>query len=291
MRQFCIVLLAIVSTAVYAAGENTDGFTATEIKAGLHMLQGRGGNLLVSSGDDGLLLIDDDYQDLSAALKKQLDALGGWQKLQYVINTHWHGDHTGGNEALGEVATILAHENVRVRLSTHQEVAFFKMVSEPKPEVALPSITYDQQLTLYFNGENIRVQHFPNGHTDGDSVIFFEQANLVHMGDHYFNGFFPFVDLASGGNVVQLSKNVEQVYAQLDEKSVVVPGHGALSNKQQLADYIAMLQGSISEVQAMKNQGLSLPAIQEQGLSSRWNSWKNGFINEANWITFVYRSL
>ena len=290
-RYLFLGFLVALSLPVAAGQHERSGFVVEQVRPGIHLLQGRGGNILLSEGQDGLLLIDDDYADLTPALKSTLDSFGGWQRLKYIINTHWHGDHTGGNAVLGEVADMVAHQNVRLRLSTPQEVKFFNMVTEPSPEVALPTFTFQDQISLYFNGDELRVQHFPGGHTDGDSVVFFEQANVVHTGDHFFNGFFPFVDIDSGGNAVQLARNLRQIYQQLDDQTTVIPGHGPVADKKAVGEYLKMLDGTIAEVAAMKSQGMSLPAIQKKGLGSQWQRWGGGFIKEPAWIQLIYNSL
>lgn len=224
-------------------------------------------------------------------LTAKLEEMGQLHSLKYIVNTHWHGDHTEGNMALGKQATIVAHDNVRQRLMTTQEVKIFNMTSNAYPKHALPDITYSNTMNLYFNDETLELHHFSHGHTDGDSVIFFKRANVVHMGDHYFNGFFPFVDTGTGGNVVTMAANVKKVLTLIDNKTVVIPGHGAVSNKQELAAFHAMLIGTTAEVKAMKDQGLSLKAIQQQGLNKKWHSWTQGFLSADTWITIIDASL
>ncbi|MAM87254.1 MAG: MBL fold metallo-hydrolase [unclassified Hahellaceae] len=268
--------------------QDKTAFTSSELKPGFVLLQGKGGNVLLSHGEDGLLLIDNDYTEMSPALETALKGYDG--KLKYVFNTHWHGDHTGGNQALGE-AEIIAHDNVHKRLSSRQEVKLFNMVSEPYPKDALPDITFDHGVTLRFNAETVNALHLPKGHTDGDSIIFFESANIVHMGDHFFAGMFPFVDVASGGNVRNMAENITSVLDRIDDKAVVVPGHGEVSDKQALIDFRNMLSATADEVEIMMKKGLSLETIQEKGLSQQWDKWGKGFINEKTWIGIVHDSL
>lgn len=255
------------------------------------LLQGKGGNIALLKGDQGMLLVDDDYRNLSPALKEELSRQGGLETLIYVINTHWHGDHTQGNLALGEHAQIVAHDNVRRRLLTRQEIKLFNMVSEPYPESAVPSLTYDSTLTLHMNGETVKLVHYPGGHTDGDTVVFFEDANVVHAGDHFFNGFFPFVDVGSGGNVLRMADNVKAILDRIDDDTKIIPGHGPLASKADLQAFHAMLVGTAAEVKAMKDQGMGLEQIQQQGLSDRWEPWADGFLSTRVWIGIVYASL
>lgn len=264
-------------------------FKVTELKPGFQFLQGKGGNILLSTGKDGLLIVDSDYSEMSPALQETLAQYNS--ELKYVLNTHWHGDHTQGNKALGKTATIIAHDNVYERLNSHQEVKLFNMVSKPYPADALPDITFDHSLTLRFNDETIKALHLPNGHTDGDSIIFFEKANIVHMGDHFFNGMFPFVDLGTKGNVRGVVKNIDGILDKIADDTIVIPGHGAISNKKQLIAFRDMLVGTTSEVKMMMMKKMSLEAIQEKGLSDQWKIWGNGFLNEKIWISIVHSSL
>lgn len=280
----------LLSTLASAETQQTAAFKATQITPSIIVLQGKGGNIALSTGEDGLLMIDDDYAKMSTALKQQLDQYGGVKQLKYIINTHWHGDHSGGNETLGKGVDIIAHDNVRQRLSSHQEVAFFKMISEPQPKHALPNLTYPTSMQVHFNNDTLTLQHYPSGHTDGDSVIFFDKANVVHMGDLLFYPMFPFVDIDNGGNVVSYADNVGAILKKIDDKTIVIPGHGSLTNKQGLNDYHHMLTGTIAEVKAMKDNGLSLEQAQSKGLSKQWQQWGK-FIKENVWISFIYKSL
>ena len=165
------------------------------------------------------------------------------------------------------------------------------MVTEPYPEHALPSITYQKELTLHINDEEVAVMHLPGGHTDGDSVVFFKKANVVHMGDLYFNGFFPFVDVQNGGSVLQMSKNVTDVINMIDDKTVVIPGHGPVSNKAELTEFRDMLLGTYSEVKEMRAKGMNLGQMQVEGLSADWIDWTDGFLSEQVWIGIVNSSI
>ncbi|ROS01129.1 glyoxylase-like metal-dependent hydrolase (beta-lactamase superfamily II) [Sinobacterium caligoides] len=296
-KLLCAIALSVTALSSSQSLFADDGhhqntaFTEQKVSSHITMLQGKGGNIALLSGDDGLLLVDDDYKEMSSALKKQLAKHGGIDAIKYIINTHWHGDHSGGNLLLGKHATIVAHDNVRKRLLTKHEIKLFKMSSPAYPKDALPSITYQRDMRLYINDEQVTLVHFANGHTDGDSVVFFKQANVVHMGDHYFSGFFPFVDIDSGGNVVSMTENIASVLNRIDDDTKVIPGHGPLSSKQDLRNYHEMLQNTRIEVEAMKNNGMSLADIQQQGLNQRWRIWGKGFIDEPTWISFVYNSL
>ena len=300
MSQICsfkkILLIACISLlSINALAEKhhtkTPVFKSHNLTDNIIMLQGQGGNIAILKGDQGLLMVDDDYKAMSDVLKKQLKQYGGTDNLSYIINTHWHGDHTQGNLALGNHAAIIAHDNVRTRLLTSQEIKLFKMISKPYPKHALPSITYQKSLTLHINKEEVELIHFSNGHTDGDSIIFFKNANVVHMGDHFFSGFFPFVDVDSGGNVLQMAKNVKSVLGMIKDDVQIIPGHGPLSTKKDLQNFHDMLIGTSAEVQSMKDKGMPLVKIQEKGLSEKWQPWTKGFLSTDAWVGIIYASL
>lgn len=290
LAAICL-LTPIGGMAETEAAETT--VEVTPIKANLYLLQGKGGNVLASVGDDGILIIDDDYAGFGPAYHQALKSLSTTDGVpRLVLNTHWHLDHTGGNTYWGERGSvILAHTNVYERMSTQQDMAFFDNTVEPSPAVALPTVTYGDTITLHFNHDLLRVQHFPSGHTDGDSVVFFTGENVVHMGDHYFKNLFPFVDIGSGGNVLSFTANVAAVLEQIDDQTVIVPGHGALATRAELTNYHQMLEATTDIVRSKLAQGLSVEAITEQGLGEQWHSWGQGFINEPAWIGFIAASL
>ncbi len=288
------VFILTISGTVNAGDHHnkSPSYKSTQLTDNIYMLQGKGGNLGLLKGKDGLLLIDADYSVMSDALKSELSKYGGMNNLNYLINTHWHGDHTQGNKALGHHAQIIAHDNVRARLLTTQEIKLFKMVSKPYPKHALPAITYAKRLSLHINNEDIEVVHFPKGHTDGDSVVFFKKANVVHMGDHFFSGMFPFVDVDHGGNVLNMAKNIEAILGMINDKTKVIPGHGPLSTKAELQAFHDMLVDTSAEVTNMKSQGLTLEKIQAKGLSEKWAKWEtNSFFPAKVWIGIIYSSL
>lgn len=252
---------------------------ATAIKGSVHMLTGAGGNIGVSAGEDGVLIIDDQFAPLAEKIAAQLVELGS-DKPKYVINTHYHGDHTGSNAFFHshKGATILAHENVRVRLANDEKI---------KPE-ALPTITYEDGIKIYFNGETLHVMHLAVGHTDGDSVVWFEQPNVMHTGDLFFNGRFPYIDQGAGGNVEGYMDSVKQLLAKIDDETVIIPGHGDISNKQEYSAFLAMISETFSYVKALKQDGKTLDEVKAMGLDDKWADWSWNFINEEKWITTLY---
>ena len=253
---------------------------ATAIKGSVHMLTGAGGNIGVSAGEDGVLIIDDQFAPLAEKIAAQLGQLGS-DKPKYVINTHYHGDHTGSNAFFHshKGATILAHENVRVRLADDEKV---------KPE-ALPTITYEDGIKIYFNGETLHVMHLAVGHTDGDSVVWFEQPNVMHTGDLFFNGRFPYIDQGAGGNVEGYMDSVKQLLAKIDDETVIIPGHGDISNKQEYSAFLAMISETFNYVKALKQDGKTLDEVKAMGLDEKWADWGWNFISEEKWITTLYK--
>lgn len=282
-RSF-LLAASLVSTTFIPAAFSQDRFEkveieATALKGSVHMLTGMGGNIGVSAGDDGILIIDDQFAPLAEKIATALGELGS-DKPKYVVNTHYHGDHTGSNAFFHshKGATILAHDNVRVRLANDEKVS---------PD-ALPAITYENGIKLHFNGETIHIMHLESGHTDGDSIVWFEQPDIMHTGDLFFNGLFPFIDLNSGGSVKGYIESVKQVLAKIDDDTVLIPGHGELSNKAEYTTFLAMIEETFAFVKAQKAKGMSLEAITEAGLDSKWDKWAWSFISEEKWIATLY---
>ncbi len=251
------------------------------------MLVGSGGNIGVSVGADGILIVDDQFAPLAEKIKAALKTLGEG-KLKFILNTHWHGDHTGGNVVFGPEAPIIAQTNVRKRLA---EGSAQTGGAKPAPKEALPVITFDQSLSVHFNSEEIRVIHYPHGHTDGDSVIFFTGSNVVHMGDDFFAGKFPFIDLASGGDVEGATKNVGDIISKLPPDVKIIPGHGPLSTLDDLKLYHRMLVETTDTVRKKKAAGKTLEQIKAEGLPDEWKNWGNGFIKTDQWIETIFKSL
>ena len=288
------LLLSIIGTVsagfVYAQAEQTT-FVVTPVKNQLHLLQGKGGNILASLGNDGLLIIDDDFTENGKALEDALQVLAG-DIPRFIVNTHWHFDHAGSNAYFGERrSVIVAQKNVRKRMSAPHKSAFLKRVSPASPAAALPLVTYDSAMTLHLNGSTIELVHYPQGHTDGDTVVYFSEDNVVHMGDLFFNPYFPFVDISSGGNVLSYRQNVADVLAQIDNDTVVVPGHGPVTDKQGLQVFYDMLLATTEDVKSKLDKGWSLEKIQGKGLGKQWQSWGKGFISEEAWIAFIVESI
>lgn len=289
VRNWLVVLAGILLGSVLIAQDFSDvEITAIKVAGNVYVLEGRGGNIGVSAGPDGVLIVDDQFAPLADKIRAALKAINPGE-LKFVLNTHWHGDHTGGNEVFGAEAPIIAHDNVRKRLSTEQQL-FDRAVPAAPPE-AWPVITFDESVSIHFNGEEIEVIHFPSGHTDGDSVIFFTGSNVVHMGDDFFKDRFPFVDLSSGGSVTGLLKNIGMVIERLPDDVRVIPGHGSLATLDDLKRYHQMLQETVTLVRQKMELGQSLDEIKQEGVPDEWSEWGSGFISADRWLEIVYRSL
>jgi glyoxylase-like metal-dependent hydrolase (beta-lactamase superfamily II) len=258
----------------------------------IYMLQGAGGNLGVSIGDNGVFLIDDQYAPLTdkilAAVSKLTD-----KPVKFLINTHWHFDHTGGNENIGKGDTIIvAHENVRKRMAVGQVMKALDFTIPPAAPHALPVVTFPTGLTFHWNGETIEVLHFPESHTDGDSVIFFKTANVIHTGDLFFNGFYPFIDGQSGGSVKGMIKSAEKILDRADDTTKIIPGHGALANKSDLKAFRDMLHEVYTAVSALKNQGKTVEEVVAAKPTQAFDAhWGGGFLPPDKWVKIVYSAL
>ncbi|MCR9106575.1 MAG: MBL fold metallo-hydrolase [Gammaproteobacteria bacterium] len=285
-----LILMLFSSLATVHASEEAPAIKVQALAGGgLHLLQGRGGNVLASIGLDGVLLVDNDYADLGPAYEKAIAELSQSELAPgFIINTHWHSDHAGNNEYWGYRGSIMvAHNNVRQRMSTTQEMPALGMTVEPSADIALPLVTFADSIALHFNGNDIEVQHYPNGHTDGDSVVFYSNDNVVHMGDLFFKDRFPFVDLGSSGSVSGYIANVSAVLARVDAQTIIVPGHGSIANRADLERYLDMLKTTTAQVYASLDSGQSVDAIVAAGLGPQWESWGQGFISEERWIQTV----
>jgi cyclase len=268
-------------------------FSKVEIKVvpvsgSIYMLQGSGGNIGVSAGPDGILIIDDQYAPLADKIRAALKGINPG-KLKFVLNTHYHGDHTGGNPEFGPEASIIAQENVRKRLASGTMRRGTKV--EPMTAAGLPVITFEDAVSVHFNGEEIKAIHYPHGHTDGDSIIFFSKSNVVHMGDDFFTGRFPFVDLENGGSVQGLTENVAKVLSQIPANAKVIPGHGPLSTVDDLKKYHGMLTATTEIVRKGMKAGKTLEQLQAGGLPDEWKDWGSGFIKTDVWIATIHADL
>ena len=297
MRKFfaLLVLVSLLPAQALAHGHGhlsqQDRFAAVQIKThkvagNVYMLEGAGGNIGVIAGPDGLLIVDDQFAPLAEKIRAALRQINPGP-LKFVLNTHWHSDHTGSNASFSKEATLVAHANVRKRLMTGANLPGFKV--EPAPAEALPVITFDTAVYFHFGGEEVRVIHFPNGHTDGDSVIFFTGSNVIHMGDDFFTGRFPFVDIDSGGSVEGLIRNVGEIIAQAPAGVKIIPGHGPVSTIDDLRTYHGMLRETSDLVRKRMKAGRTLEQLKAEGLPEQWKTWGTGFISTDRWIETIHR--
>ncbi|MBK7998774.1 MAG: MBL fold metallo-hydrolase [Verrucomicrobia bacterium] len=277
-------LIATLSLGVSTASAQRD-FSKVEIKAtpvagNIHMLEGQGGNIAVSTGPDGVLMVDNQFAPLAEKITSAIEKLDHGP-IKFVLNTHLHGDHTGGNAHFGKKASIVAHANVRKRMAADSK----------NPKEALPVVTFDETASVHINGEEIRLIYIGPGHTDGDSIIHFTKSGVFHMGDQFFNGRFPFVDLGSGGDVAGLLKNIEAALKLIPADAKIIPGHGALANKADLEKYRDMLVETTSLVNKAINEGKSLADVKAAGVPEKYKDWGTGFINTSRWLEISYNSL
>lgn len=265
--------------------------TTTKVVDGVYMLQGAGGNIGLSVGEDGAFVIDDQFAPLSDKIAAAIAEITD-QEVAFVVNTHWHGDHTGGNEALGKAgAHIVAHDNARKRLKEGLTRAG-GATTPPAAAAALPVITFSHNMSFYWNGRDIGVWHPENAHTDGDAIIMFRDVNVVHMGDVFFNGGYPYVDLESGGDLSGYVATLEKVLTKIDDDTKIIPGHGPLADKSDLQDAATMLKDVRDRVQALIDQGLDEDAaVAADPLKDLNGKWGEGFINGEFMVRTAHKSL
>jgi glyoxylase-like metal-dependent hydrolase (beta-lactamase superfamily II) len=287
-----LVLLAMPGIAAAQQDFSDVVVETTPLRGGIHMLTGRGGNMVASVGDDGVFLVDDQYAPLTERIQAALAELTD-KPVRFVINTHWHGDHVGGNENFAEAgAVILAHENVRERMSSDQFMAIFNRSVPASPPGALPVVTFEQGVSLHLNGDTVRVIHVANAHTDGDSLVFFESANVLHMGDVFFNGLYPFIDLGSGGGIHGMIAAVRRGLELADEETIVVAGHGPNSDRAGMQAYLGMLESFRDRVAALKSAGKTLEEVVAANPTADFDATHGGrFISPERLVGFIYESL
>jgi len=296
MRKL-VAILVVLFAAGFVNAQDRD-FSKVEIKAtnvsgNVYMLTGAGGNIGAVVGDDGIVIVDDQYAPLAEKIQAALKGITD-KPVRFVINTHWHIDHTGGNEAFSKTATIIAHENVRKRLQTGGVASnggSIRFEIEASPVAAIPIITFDQDITVHLNGEDIKAIHFPAGHTDGDSIIFFPKANVVHMGDDFWRNGFPFIDLGSGGSVKGLANAVEQAISKLPQDVKVIPGHGELSTLEDVHKYVKMLQETTAVVEKALADKKTLDQMKQEKLLEPWKEWSGDFISADTFLETIVNSL
>jgi glyoxylase-like metal-dependent hydrolase (beta-lactamase superfamily II) len=290
---FVVVLVALIA-APLAAQEDFSGveIEAEKVADGIYMLTGQGGNLGLSVGEDGAYLIDDQYAPLTGKILAAVKELTP-EPLRFVINTHYHGDHTGGNENMGEAGALLvAHENVRRRMATGTFMEAFNRQVEPAPAAAVPVVTFSDAVSFHWNGEEIRAFFVGPAHTDGDSIIHFVKADVFHMGDTLFNGMYPFIDVSAGGRIDGMIAAADRVLKVADEDTRIIAGHGPVATKADLQANRDMLAGVRDRVAKLKAEGMTAEQIvAAKPTSDLDEKWGGGFMKPDNWVGLVVESM
>jgi len=288
------LLLAILAatTAAHALAQQPDfdkvQIKVTHVAGTVYMLEGAGGNIGASVGDDGIVIIDDQFAPLAEKIRAALKGITD-KPVRFVINTHWHFDHTGGNAYFQKQGPIIAHDNVRERLRSGGKILDMDM--KPVPAQALPIITFAHDVSIHLNGEDIRAIHFPHGHTDGDAVIFFPKSNVVHMGDDFVTYGFPFIDLASGGSARGMIAACEKVIGSVPADAKIIPGHGGLSSVADLRPYVAMLKDASARVAAGIKAGRSVQQLKDEKVLAGYEKWNGSFVTTDKFIETLYDDL
>ena len=297
MRQLailgCSLFLAIANLAAQDQDFSKVQITVTKVAGTVYMLQGAGGNIGASVGEDGIVVVDDQYAPLAEKIEAALKGITD-KPVRFIINTHYHGDHTGGNAFFQKQAPVIAHDNVRKRLeqgSMAGNLGSISMERKAAPKEALPIVTFDHDVTVHLNGEDIRALHFPGGHTDGDSIIFFPKSNVVHMGDDFVRYGFPFIDLASGGSVQGMIAALEEVVPKLPADVKVIPGHGNVSNLDDVREYVKMLKDTRAVVEKGVQQRETLDQLKQEKVLELWKKWSGDFISSDAFIETLYNDL
>jgi cyclase len=290
-----VVFAAFTNLLVFAQNEDFSKvkIEVQKVSGSVYMLKGAGGNIGASIGDDGIVIVDDQYAPLADKIQDALKGITD-KPVRFVINTHYHEDHTGSNEYFQKSAPIIAHDNVRKRLEEGGVAGnggSVKFDAKPQPKAALPIITFDHDVTVHLNGEDIRALHFPAGHTDGDSVIYFPKSNVVHMGDDFVTYGFPFIDVSSGGSIQGMIDGVENAIAKLPPDVKVIPGHGPVSNLEDVRAYVKMLKDTRDVVSSALKQGKTLDQMKQAKILDPWKKYSGDFISEDAFLETLYNSL
>lgn len=296
MKSNVLLAAAFAACASLPAFAQQD-FSKVEVKSekladGVYMLTGAGGNIGVSAGADGVFLIDSQYAPLTDRIKAAIAGLST-QPVRFLLNTHWHGDHVGGNENLGKSGVVIvAQENVRKRMSQEQFNKIFNSKTPPSPAAALPLVTFVDSISFHVNGDNVDAFHVPPAHTDGDAMVYFRRANVLHMGDTFFNGMYPFVDLSTGGSIAGMIGACERGLSTGDATTKIIPGHGPSGNKADLKAFRDMLAASRDAVAPLVKAGKTLDEVKAAKPTAALDEkWGKGFLKPDVWVSIVYADL
>ena len=291
-------LLALCAAlAIAPAARAQQDFSKVEVRSepvagSVHMLTGAGGNLAVSIGEDAAFLVDDQFAPLSARIKAAIAKISQ-KPVRFVLNTHWHGDHTGGNESFGRAGSVIvAHENVRRRMSTEQFSEFMKTTTPKSPKAALPVVTFTSDIVFHLNGDEIHAFHVPAAHTDGDTVVHFRRADVMHLGDVFSNKLYPFIDTGSGGSVAGTIAAMDKAIALAGEGTRIIPGHGAMGTRADMQAYRQMLATVHERVQALVRDGKTeQEAIAAKPSAEFDEAWGKGFLKPEQFVSMVWNDL
>jgi cyclase len=293
MRKALIALLALLAFGAQAQQRNFDAvqIKTTQVAPGIYMLEGEGGNIGVSAGEDGVFLIDDQFAPLTpkilAAVKEISD-----KPVRFLINTHWHGDHVGGNENLGKAGVvIIAHDNVYKRMSVGGAIQMLKQTYAPAPKAALPVITFSETATFHLNGDDVTSIHLPPAHTDGDSFVRFQKANVIHTGDVFAAYRYPFIDPESGGSVKGVLRAVDQILPMIDDNTKLIPGHGGLSGKKDVLAFRKMIATVISKIEPMVKSRKTLQQVIDAKPTREFDEEWGKFRKPDAFVEIVYNGL
>ena len=292
MRTLILMVTALTVASAANAQDKKVEFESFQLSDTVYMLTGSGGNVGVSSGADGLYIIDDQVKQVTGPLLGAIRKISD-KPVRFVINTHYHGDHTGGNETIGKAgAVIVAQDNVYKRMSTEQVSVFMNNTTPAYAESALPVITFNDKVAFHLNGETAQAYHVANGHTDGDSIIHFEGSNVIHMGDMYFNGLYPYVDLDAGGSIKGMIEAAELALSLANDSTRIIPGHGPLALTDDLRIYRDYLIKATANVQTLIDEGNDLQQVIQAQPTAEWDDTLGKiWITPAQFVTFIYNSL
>ena len=286
------MILLGLTLALTVQNFDTVQVRTVKVAESVYMLQGLGGNIGVSAGANGIILVDDQYAPLTEKVKAALAAINPGP-IRFLINTHWHFDHTGGNENFGKGGVVIvAHENVRRRMSVEQFMTSFPQVVPASPSSALPVVTFTDAVTFYYNGDSISAIHVPPAHTDGDVIVWFKDANVIHMGDTFFNGRYPLVDLASGGSSEGFISAADRVLAMADDNTKIIPGHGPLGDRVALQTFRAMMATVRDRIKKAIAAGQSLDQVKAAKPTAEFDAvWGNGRITPTLFVEILFQDL
>ena len=291
MRIFLVFML-FFSCATNSKIQKESLLKSTKIAPNIYTLTGKGGNIAVITSKNKTLMIDDKFAALTENINKEISKFTK-NPVGIILNTHWHGDHTGGNENYGKKgAIIVAHENVRKSLAKGHHYKLREKIVAPAPAEALPIITFKREMSFYLDQEILNVFHVKNAHTDGDIIIHFPKSNVFHMGDTFFNGFYPYIDADKGGSIKGMIKAGERVLKMSNKKTVIIPGHGPIASKADLKNYVKMLKGVRKIMKRYIKKGLSLDNIlKKRPISHLEKKWGKGYFKADFFLKFVYHGM